>query len=660
MSDFDHLARPIRIGPETLKNRIVHAAVLTLLVEAQQPSDDFLRYHENRARGGAAMIVSETVNALRGQSGRPNYLNAHNDDGIPGLSRLAERVRAHDCVLLAQLQDRGRGNYSPVRVDSAYGPSALPDDLSGAVPHPLAIDQILDMIDDFAAAAERLRRAGFNGVEISAGHGHLFHQFLSPHSNRRDDAYGGDLSGRTRILAQVIAAIRETCGKNFIIGLKLPADDGLPGGIDLAEAARITAALVRPETVDYAAFAWGSQADTLYWHVPDGHYERAPYVEAIAALRRHANAVPVMALGRIVDPNEAEAILKRGQADFVGLGRALITDPAWPNKALSGRGHAIRPCVSCNTCWAAIAASSPLVCDNNPALASEVEITGVRRVRQGRRRLAVVGGGPAGLEAAWVAAARGHDVTLFGAGRELGGRARLAAMLPGGEGLAGVFEFQSRAARQHGVRMEIGRSVGVQDVLALAPDVVVLATGADMAWPDVLPPDLKDSGIALDLPSLIETLARRDGAQSGTVVIVDEEQSMTTYNAAMWLAARFARVVMITSRESFARRESLVNRQGILRRLLDRNITMLPFSRPDVNEPELIAGVVGYRHVMTGARAQIDDVAAVTHAAHRVPRLALLEELKAAGHAPRIIGDAFAPRGLLQAMQEGFALAMRL
>ena len=126
------------------------------------------------------MIISEAVNALRGQSGRPEYLNAHNDDGIPGLSRVAETVRAHKCVPLAQLQDRGRGNYSPGHVDLAYGPSALPDDLSGAVPHSLAIDQILHMVDDFTAAARRLQRAGFNGVEISAGHGHLLLQFLSP------------------------------------------------------------------------------------------------------------------------------------------------------------------------------------------------------------------------------------------------------------------------------------------------------------------------------------------------------------------------------------------------------------------------------------------------------------------------------------------------
>jgi len=660
MSDFELLAQPIRIGNQTLKNRIVHSAILTHYVQDQNPTDAWLTYHANRARGGAAMIITEAVNALSGQRVRPGYLNAFDDTGFPGLQRAAECVRQHDCLILAQLQDRGGGNYSNTRVDTAFGPSALPDDLARAVPQPLTIGEIKQMVAEFAAAAERLQRAGFNGVEISAGHGHLFHQFLSARSNRRDDAYGGDLPGRSKFLKDVICAVRETCGRDFILGLKLPADDGLEDGIDLEQARQFTRALVTPDQVDYAAFVWGSQSSTLYWHVPDGHFARTPYVEQAAGLRQHANGVPVMALGRIVDPHEAQNILARDQADFIGLGRAMITDPAWPAKALGGQSHAIRHCVSCSTCWAVIASPSPLVCDNNPALASPIEVDGVPPLNKGLKRLIVVGGGVAGMEAAWVAAARGHDVTLYSAGPEIGGRARLMAGLPGSEGLASVYDYQVQAARRHGVQIELGHKVSVEEIVAATPDAVVLATGADMAWPDVLPARLLNSGVAIDLAELIPALGPANSRQTGKAVVIDEDNTMATCNAALWLADRFDEVILLTSQEAFATREALVQRQSILDRLRQRGITLLPLSKPDLAEEELAEGQVGYRNVTMAEREILENVAVLTYAAGRIPRLELLDGLRAAGIAPQIIGDAFAPRGLLQATAEGHAAAMDL
>ena len=292
-------------------------------------------------------------------------------------------------------------SYSRARPDITYGPSALPDDESGSVPYPLSGDQVAEMIAAFAASARRLESAGFDGVELSCAHGHLFHQFLSPHSNHRDDRYGGDFASRLRLVQELIAAIRSACGPAFVIGLKLPADEGITGGIDLAEAKRITEALADPHVIDFIAYAWGTQSNTLHWHVPDGHWPRMPHVARIAELRAAAAGIPVMALGRIVDPNEAEAVLTAGQADLVGIGRAMITDPAWARKALRGRGYAIRPCVSCNTCWGSVATPSAITCDNNPALATPGEIDGVPAREQGLRRIVVVGAGVAGLEAAW-------------------------------------------------------------------------------------------------------------------------------------------------------------------------------------------------------------------------------------------------------------------
>jgi len=660
VSSLSLLFQPLDVGPVRLKNRIVHASILTRYVVDQQVTDRFLSYHANRARGGAAMIVTEAVNALPWQRSRDGYLNVYDDTGLDGLKRLVDTVAAHGCHLLAQLQDRGRGNYSRGRIDRAMGPSALPDDLSGAVPHPLSISQIEDMVAAFAAAARRLQSAGFAGVEISAGHGHLFHQFLSPHSNRRDDRYGGELAGRTRLIHEVIEAVHAECGPGFLIGLKLPGDDGMPNGIDPPMAARITEALARPDRVDYVAFTWGSQSETLHWHVPDGHWPRLPFADRTAALRRHANGLPVMALGLVVDPNEAEALLARGQADLVGVGRALITDPAWPAKALGGRGYAIRSCVSCNTCWAAIAEPVPLACDNNPALATAVEIDGAPPRVERSRHIVVVGAGPAGLEAAWTAAARGHHVTLFGASPDPGGRLRAVASLPGGGGLQGVYDHQAALCKQHGVDLRLGETAGIDEVLALAPDAVVLATGARDSWPLDLPDTFGEEAPIVSLAQLIASLNQDNRMISGTAVIVDEDGSAATWNAIEFLAKRAKRVVVLTAREIAAERESLVYRQGLLRRLFDGGIVVHGLAQPEVTLPGLEQGIVGWRHRYTGAHHQIADVAVLTYSAHREPRLDLLAPLANAGLAPKLIGDAFAPRGLLQATQEGHAIGLEV
>ena len=668
MTAFPYLDRPLQLGRSLqLKNRIAHAAILTRMISGQTVTPAFSRYHENRAIGGAAMIVIEAVNALPWQRGRDAYLNAYDDTDFAGLKHFAERVQGHDCRLFAQIQDRGRGNYTRTRVDRPYGPSALPDDLSGAVPHPLSIMEIEDIVAAFGTAAARLERAGFDGVEISAGHGHLFHQFLSAHSNRREDAYGGSFDNRLRLLADVINEIRRCCSNDFVIGVKLPAEDGMPNGIDFDSAGRITETIATPERIGYLSFAWGSQSETLHWHVPDGHSPRSTYAAKIAALRQRANGIPVMSLGRIVDPNEAEAILSADQADFVGIGRAMITDSAWASKALSGRGYAIRPCVSCNTCWASIADTARLVCDNNPALATEAEISPDPALHAPsvhlpgrRRRVVVIGAGVAGLEAASTAAAQGHEVVLFGASAEVGGRTRLCAQLPGSDGLAGVFDFQWAAARANGVRIELGHKASAADVSGLAPDAVVLSSGAELGWPDRLPPSIREVGAAVDVVSLMHEIGTSPRHIPGTAILIDEDQGAAVYNAAEWLSDRFDHVELVTSHPMVAGDVPLVTRQGVYRRLANRRIGCRTMSEVDADLAELEQGRVGVRHIYTGDRSVISGVAVLTYAAHRVPRLELLPELRRAGYEPQPIGDAFAPRALLQAVSEGYAAGLAI
>jgi 2,4-dienoyl-CoA reductase-like NADH-dependent reductase (Old Yellow Enzyme family) len=325
---------------------------------------------------------------------------------------LAAVVETEDCRLLCQIQDAGRGRHERDRNPNAYGASADPDDLSWTVPHVLSIDDIERLIDDFAESSRRLQSCGFSGVELSACHGHLFHQFLSPWMNTRTDEFGGGIEGRLRLMLRLIAAIRGQCGSRFLIGVKMPGDDGLRGSIDPVHAAELAQRLAASGRVDYFCFAQGAHARTLDLHEPDLHGPRAPYVGLTRRLRAAVRGVPVMALGLITDPAEADAIVAQGSAELIGLGRPLVTDPGGALKASQGREAAMRYCVSCNTCWAAIVEHQAVACDNNPRVGRADEFDYWPAKIRMRRRIVIVGAGVAGMEAGWLAAARGHDATI--------------------------------------------------------------------------------------------------------------------------------------------------------------------------------------------------------------------------------------------------------
>jgi 2,4-dienoyl-CoA reductase-like NADH-dependent reductase (Old Yellow Enzyme family) len=657
-SRYPHLVAPLQRGRLALRNRLVHASMSTRMAQDGRVTQALIDYHENRARGGAALIVTEPLSMATHQR-LPHKVRAWNDDDRDGLSRWAAAVGQHDCRLLAQLQDPGRGRHERGRSPTGIAPSALPDDLSWSVPRALEADEIRRMVDEFAASARRLERCGFAGVEISAGHGHLFHQFLSPWSNHRDDEYGGDFERRLRLLRDLVAALRSGCGAGFVVGLKLPGDDGVPQGIGPELAADIARALCTGDSVDYVCFTWGSHGRTLDWHLPDMHWPRAPFVNLTAELHRAIPQVPVMAVGLITDPAEAEGILAQGKADLVALGRPLVTDPAWLAKAAAGREREIRYCVSCNTCWGTIVEHRPLACDNNPRVGAADEADWKPAPAARRKRVVVVGGGVAGLEAAWVAAARGHDVTLFSASADLGGKTRLHARLPGGESLSSVYDYQQVMAKLHGVRVETGVRATLPDVQSCRPDTVLLATGSAPAWPASLPEIWRDEGFVPDVRVLALELLDRRQRQPGTAVLFDQDHTEGSYAMVELLAMLFERVVVATPRERVAGDVPLVTALGIHRRLARLPVDIRPFHELSA-ESRLEDGVAALANVYTGGISFVEDVALITYATPRVPDLDLLSPLRAAGLRVVTIGDCRMPRGVASATAEGYAAAMAI
>ena len=653
-SPYPSLLAPFTLAGRRLKNRVVHASMTTRMGEKMRVTDRLIQYHANRAQGGAALIVTEPLSMARHQN-LPNKVRVWNDDAIDGLKRWAAAIEAHDSRLLGQIQDSGRGRHMAGRTPDAVGASMLPDDISWTVPQELSIAEIHSMIEDFAQSSLRLQRCGFAGVEISSGHGHLFHQFLSPRSNARTDQYGGDWNGRTRFVTEMISAIRAACGTGVIIGIKLPGNDGAPGSIGPREAPIIAGLVTAARNVDYVCFAHGTHARSLELHVPDGNGPRAPYVPLMRELRASVNGVPVVALGRITDPAEADAIIARGDAEFIAMGRTLVADPAWAQKAAHNRAHDIRYCVSCNSCWDTTSTFHlQIACDNNPRVGLADEVDYWPAPAQVRKRVAIVGTGVAGMEAAWVAAARGHAVTVFGRSGEIGGKTRLRALLPGGEALSSVYDYQHAAAQRAGARFELGLTAGVADILALKPDAVVLACGSRMIAPLWLPRDVRDSGLVPDLRTAAADLIGITAHQSGTAVIFDMDHTEGTYAVAELLCALFDRVVLITPRDLIAQDVAMVTRQGILRRMHEKNIEIILHAEPRWSD-RFEDGQLEYANVYTGKSAVINDVAFFAYSTPRAPDVGLIAPLLDAGVAVHVVGDCRTARGVMAATAEGHA-----
>ncbi len=652
------LTSQAEIGGITLRNRIAHASIVTRFVRDGQPTQEFLNYHGNRAAGGCGLIVTEPL-AMTAHNRIPSRLRVWDDQGFDALQRVAEVVEGKDCRLLGQVQDSGRGRHAIGRNDGAVGASALPDDLSWTVPRVLSPDDIKRMIDDWAEGAKRLQRAGWSGVEISAGHGHLFHQFLSPWSNRRDDAYGGDLAGRARLLVELIDAIRAACSKPFMIGIKLPGDDGVANSIDMTMASEIAAHLGQSKNIDYWTWVWGAHADSLYKHLPDAHGDRHPYLEQIRELRQHAPHIATGAIGYITDPNECEKALEDGTADIAFLGRPLITDPAFGNKVAADKEHTIRYCVSCNTCWRSIIEGSHLYCDNNPRVGMADESAETLPRARSKRRLAIIGGGVAGLEAAHVAARRGHEVTVFASSDELGGKTRLHAELPGGENLSSIYDYQYLAAKDAGARFELGVKASISDIQTINADQVFLATGSTMRIPDWIPEEFREYELVPDARQIAIDLLGRSGKEPGRAVILDRDHTEMTYAVTELLAQRFSAVTIVTPRERLASDVSLINRQGVYARLHALGVEIV--TSADITSLERLEDAeIELANVYNSKPRVIEEVIAITYSTARAPNDDLLAPLNEAGLAVELIGDCRSPRTVLAATREGHDTAFAL
>jgi 2,4-dienoyl-CoA reductase-like NADH-dependent reductase (Old Yellow Enzyme family) len=503
---FESLLSPGRIGSLETRNRIVMSPMGSNLGQEDGHVGERLeRYYEARARGGVGLIILG-VGAIAWPSGacNPRQIAISDDAFLPGLSKLTDRLHAHGAKAAIQLQHAGKVATRDIAAGRPmWVPSALPykagDLMADLTPqeiqgitgdfskpgarmilHEMTAADIEELISRFADAAGRAKRAGFDGVELHAGHGYILSAFLSPATNRREDAYGGTVENRARLLLEVIQAVKERVGQNFPVWCRLDSKEFRTENGIAIEDARRTAELAQAAGIDaihVSAYADPSLG-VAFTEAPLVH-EPCGYVALAEGIKRRVE-VPVIAVGRI-EPEQGDAIIREGKADFIAMGRKLLADPELPRKLEQARPEDVRPCVYCYTCVGKIFLNQNNCCAVNPATGREVEFE-LESAKKPKHVL-VVGGGPAGMEAARVAALRGHRVTLCEKSGRLGGTLLFSALV--NEANSKLVEYLETQVRKLPVEIRLGQAVTPELVRSIAPDVTLVAVGARREPPPI-------------------------------------------------------------------------------------------------------------------------------------------------------------------------------
>ena len=487
------LFEPIALRGVDIPNRIVMPSMTTRLATPDGVvTPELIRYYVARAEGGAGLVTVEMCSPEPAGRHRAGELGIFHDRFLPGLQELTSRLKAAGARSAIQIGHAGGHTRQDVTGVPPVAPSALQHevqevDTRTVVPLELSRERIRDVVKAFAEATARAKRAGFDVVEIHGAHGYLIAQFLSPLDNHRTDEYGGSLRNRARFALEVMQACRERVG-DYPLVFRFSADEYAPGGLTLEEACEMAPWLVEAgaDALHVTGGCYRSRPSGALMIPPMG-YPEATFLHLAREIKKRVT-VPVIAVGRLHDPSLVERLLAEGQADMVALGRQLIADPEWPRKVREGRLDEIRPCIACNTCVDGMREGGRLQCLVNPLAARETEFE--LRPADRSRSVLVVGGGPAGMEAARLLALRGHRVALVEREPKLGGQLQLAAKAPVFQNveteapiLLKLVAFLARQLSKAGVDVRLARTVTAELVRELRPEVVVLATGASYRGP---------------------------------------------------------------------------------------------------------------------------------------------------------------------------------
>jgi 2,4-dienoyl-CoA reductase-like NADH-dependent reductase (Old Yellow Enzyme family)/thioredoxin reductase len=638
------MLQPFRLGNLTLPNRVVMTAVkLGYGTEEGEVTERHIAFYVRRAQGRAGLIASEPMYVQCNGREIPTQLGIYTDNLVSGLRRLTDAVHAAGGLMMAHINHAGRAaNPQLIAAGDLVSASDVLCPVNQVIPRSLARREIPEVVAAFSAASRRVREAGFDAIEIPFSHGYLIHQFLSPHTNRRADEYGGTSENRLRFGKQVIAAVRQQVGSNFPIVVRLNATDYVEGGLTIKDAVEIARNL---ETLGVNAISVTS--GTMCESVPFCLYPSGTpkaHLLPMAASIRAAIGLPVIVAGRIRSPAVAREALAAGQTDLIGLGRPFLADPDWVRKTEAGDEQAILLCAACHQgCLAQLRKGQGTHCMFNPLIGRESEI---QLTRAGKpRHVMVVGGGPAGLEAAYLAALRGHRVSLYEQEDRLGGQFHLAARAPHKEEFLDVIRYLSLMVERAGVDVHLGTRITPQMVLNAHPDAVIIATGG---VPLTIPfPGLNETRWLL-ASDLLEGAGQ---VETSTAVVIGG--GLVGLEVADLLASQDKRVTVVEMLPEVGGDMDVLARSMLLGRLQKQNAKILTSTRVTRFTRDAAFALQNDREI----HFPIETVIVAVGVRSNRELADALEQSSLENH---VVGDAVQPRKALEAIWEGFEIGLKI
>ncbi|MBW1901813.1 MAG: FAD-dependent oxidoreductase [Deltaproteobacteria bacterium] len=480
---FKYLFSPFKIGPVTVKNRIVSSAHGTMFADSDNILDDrYVEYQRVRAKGGAGLIIAGMMNVMFNSRDLTFIHEVYDPKCVPMLKKLADGVHQEDGKVFVQLCHAGRETDIELTRQPTWAPSPIPSPaIFRAVPKEMELEDIQEVVKAFGKAAGFCKEAGLDGVELHAGSGYLLEEFMSPHSNRRTDEYGGSMENRMRFPMEVIEAVRDAVGEDMALGIRIPLDEMVPDGNGPEEMKEIARMLEDTGEIDYILI--GVPFYEVLLSLGCGMQVPLGFFNSWSAQLKETVDLPIMANTRINDPVQAEKVVADGHGDLVAMTRALICDPELPNKAREGKFDEIRLCIACDQgCLGRAFKSHPITCLQNAVVGKEKEI-GTLEPAKTRKNIVVIGGGPAGMEAARVARLRGHKVVLYEKENELGGQVNLAAKVPSRTEFGSCARYLIKQMEILGVEVNLGVEVTPEMIEQENPDAVIVAAGSSPVMP---------------------------------------------------------------------------------------------------------------------------------------------------------------------------------
>jgi 2,4-dienoyl-CoA reductase-like NADH-dependent reductase (Old Yellow Enzyme family)/thioredoxin reductase len=658
----DPILQPLWVGTLSLPNRVVMTTVkLGYAGKDGGVTDRHVAFYRRRAEGGVGLLTTEPLYVRPDGRELPTQMGLHEDSLVEGQRWLVDEVHRAGGRIMAHLNHAGRAaNPKLVGEVDLLSASEVRCPANGAKPRSMDSADIQEVIKAFGEAARRARESGFDAVEIPFSHGYLIHQFLSPHSNRRDDGYGGSFENRLRFGLEVLDEVRERTAGTVPVVVRMNAMDYVEGGLGLDDAMRLGEALAA-WGVDALSVTSGTMCESVPFCLYPAGTPQAHLLPMAAEIRR-ASGVPVIVAGRIRAPAVARRALEAGQTDLIGLGRPLLADPDWLQKVEAGDEEGILLCPACHQgCLGQLRKGAGTCCLVNPLTGRETEL--VLEPAAKPRQVVVVGGGPAGLEAAFVAASRGHRVSVFEARESVGGQLALAAKVPHKEGFQDVIRQLELMAERAGASIKKGVRLTPDDVLALEPDALILATGGvpmttafpgldEVRW--VQASDVLD-GYAFPAGEPTDDAVFGDGPAdpSRTDAVLVVGGGLVGLEVADFFSARGKPVVLVEMQKEVGEKLDILPRTMLLKRLKEQEVHILT----STIVTRFTAGGAEARQGEEEIRIPAD---LVVLAVGVEPNRELEDALQGAGLELYTVGDAREPRGAGEAILEGWEAGARI